>query len=706
MYRTSFGFGFGSVILAAGLIVALVRAQDETPPRPLIVPQATPAAASEMLPAPGRPMSSRRTATAPIATKTGTSSATSETAEPEVVDAGTQPAPGAVKDPAAGMRSVLKRPAGQSPSSAPRSATGSTESPRLGAPEPQSPRADVAIPEPPATVGPPPTRSVLPPASPSDQRFMLRGPGGDAAASSAAPQLGVKPVPARRVGGPSHPAGTAATAADAVVSSVGPLVRVDTKGPQAICIGAEATYVVTTANLGDTEAKEVTVRVALPAGLQLSTAEAKEGHVDQRPTADGKQGISWTVPRLPARAENRLTLKVIPKLNQPFELAVDWSMAPLSAVARVEVQQPMLQASLSGPSEIVFGETKVFSITLANPGTGDAKNVAVQLTLGAAAADTLKVGHLAAGESKSFDVEVNARDAGTIEIAAVATGDLQLQAEAKHAVTVLRANLDIEAAGPAEQFLSSVGTYHVRIVNTGTAVAKNVQVAVRLPRGAKYVKGLENAKQLAEALVWSAGDLAPNAERGYQFLCQLTTEGDNLVRFGARTEGGIETAGEVLTRVESMAELKLVVNDPKGPIPVGEEVTYELQVTNRGTKAAANVAIVAQFGEGIEPVSADGAKAEMIPGQVQFRPLSKIAPSETLTLKIKARAARAGSHLFRAEVKCADPETKLVSEGTTRYYGGDSLVKRPAAAGGTPTPADRRIEAPHIGSRPSGTIQR
>ena len=90
------------------------------------------------------------------------------------------------------------------------------------------------------------------------------------------------------------------------------------------------------------------------------------------------------------------------------------SMSPIASAARIEVQQPLLQVALSGPSEVVYGETKVYSIVLSNPGTGDAKNIAVQLKLGSGSADTLQVGTLPAGETKTFDVEVTARETGTI----------------------------------------------------------------------------------------------------------------------------------------------------------------------------------------------------------------------------------------------------------------------------------------------------
>jgi uncharacterized repeat protein (TIGR01451 family) len=503
---------------------------------------------------------------------------------------------------------------------------------------------------------------------------------------------GSKPVSSRRIGpapgasaAPNASPGTAAKPADVLLASVTPQVRVDVKGPQAIIMGEEATFVVTASNLGDVAAKDLTIRVALPDGVQLAAAEATVGRAENRQDLGAEQRqLVWVVDQLPGRTERQLTLRVVPQTNRPFDLAVDWSLLPLAASAHIEVQQPLLQIALAGPSEITFGETKVFSIVLSNPGTGEAKGVSINLALGSGSADTLNVGTLAAGESKTLEVEVSARETGNLEIVASAKGAGQLQAATNHRVVVLRANLQIEATGPGQQFANAVGAYQVRITNSGNAVAKNVQAAIRLPRGAKYVRGLDSAKQLSEALVWPVGDLAPGLQRTFNFTCQLTSDGDNMFSIGVRSDGGVEAVSEMLTKVESLADLKLVVNDPQGPIPVGEETAYEICITNRGTKAATEVQVLAQFSEGIEPVGVEGGKAELIPGQVLFRPLAKVAPNETMTLKVKARAQKSGTHLFRAEVKCGEPETKLVAEETTRFFGSGTA----ATSSGTPTPAE------------------
>jgi hypothetical protein len=61
----------------------------------------------------------------------------------------------------------------------------------------------------------------------------------------------------------------------------------------------------------------------------------------------------------------------------------------------------------------------------------------------------------------------------------------------------------------------------------------------------------------------------------------------------------------------------------------------------------------------------------MVPGQVLFNPIGRIDPGDQIKLKIVARADRPGNHRFRAEVKCTDPETLLVGEESTYFFGDD-----------------------------------
>lgn len=513
--------------------------------------------------------------------------------------------------------------------------------------------------------------------------------------------MAAKPVPTERVDAAQSAEKSAPAASNSpttLVKIAGPAVRVDLIGPAAAILGEEATYKVQVTNQGEADAAGVAVRIAVPDSARVAASEAGAGeaHVE---TDDGVTQVTWSLERLQAQAGSELTLRLVPTANRPLELSVDWSLKPASATARVEVKQALLEMTLSGPSEMVYGDTKVFSIVLSNPGTGDVRDVAVNVSLGPNTSDTMNVGTIPAGTSKNFDFEVTARQTGTMPVAATATAAGGLKKEAVHPVSVQRAELAVAASGPEMEFAGSVATYGVRVANRGNAAARNVFVQVRIPQGARYLQGEGNVRPEAAGMIWQLGDLGPGTEREFHFDCELTLDGDMQFHVAARGEGGLEAIGDLTTRVDAAADLKLTVNDPKGPIPVGQDVVYEISISNRGTKAATQVNVVAQFSDGIEPVATDGMPGEIQTGQVVFQPIARINPKETLKLIVKAKAQTGGNHIFRAAVQCSDPETRLVAEDSTRFYGGNATRRTDSPA--LASPSDDSDDAPKLAEKPA-----
>ncbi len=119
--------------------------------------------------------------------------------------------------------------------------------------------------------------------------------------------------------------------------------------------------------------------------------------------------------------------------------------------------------------------------------------------------------------------------------------------------------------------------------------------------------------------------------------------------------------------VDAVEDIKLAVVPPVAPAPVDQPVAYEIEIHNRGTKAARNVAVLAQFSDGVEPVKVEGQAGQIVPGQVVFESIPSIGPNERITLKVYAQANSSGIHRFRAEVKGSSGEVDLVQEGSTRF---------------------------------------
>ncbi len=240
---------------------------------------------------------------------------------------------------------------------------------------------------------------------------------------------------------------------------------------------------------------------------------------------------------------------------------------------------------------------------------------------------------------------------------------------------VRRASLQVGVEAPRVTFAGTAGTYRVTVVNSGDASATDVSVAAMLPPDAKYLASSAGGQYDAQQgkVTWTVGGLSPGTERSFELKCSLATPGDNRMQFVASAADNLSSSAASTTQVEALADLKIELRDPQGPVAVGNEAVYELVIRNRGSAAAHNVELVAFFSEGLEATAVDGSGHEIATGQIIFKPILTIGAGETITYKVHAQADREGHHVFRCELFCESLHTKLAAEEATFFYGSDSL---------------------------------
>ncbi len=596
------------------------------------------------------------------------------------------------------QRSVLRRPGQPAPQAAPQPETYPTSAPVV----------------PNESVQQQPVYQQQPSAAP---RSVLKRPTGPVIGEAAAPiapvQEALPPIAdvpsgsSRRQYDPATPASPTprnparsgfGAASDIMVSSQSPRLRVELAGPQSLMVGKSAKYTLNLVNDGDVAADDVQLRLNIPAWISVESGESTSGDAAAQADAQGSIRMVWNLPKVKAGSQETLRLQLVAAEGKPCELTADWTCRPTSLKAAIAVKQPQIELSLSGPSDMVFGEEKPFTINVSNPGNGDAEHVVVQLVAGGNAPQTVEVGTVPAGKAKDVNVKVVANQQGGMDLKMTATADGNLRAEAAGRIIVKQAILAIHVEGPPLKFAGAEATYAITVSNTGNAAADDLTVSTTLPTGAKYLGGIDGAQFAGGVLKWKAGLLPPETQRTFDIRCQLNAAGAHRVvaqAIGPRT-GAV--AHEAETTVEAVSNLKLAVNDPTGPAPTGQDVTYEVQLMNRGSLAAKNVKVVMQFSEGLEPSIVEGAEARLVPGQVLFDTLPELAAGEQVVVHVKAKAVKEGSHRFRVEVVSTDNDTRLVSEGTSRFF---TDTRGPANSAAT-----RTATKPKLAPQPIQNIQR
>ncbi|GAA4422202.1 hypothetical protein [Bremerella cremea] len=471
---------------------------------------------------------------------------------------------------------------------------------------------------------------------------------------------------------PTAPSGP--VSANSLFAVNNPAVAIETTGPKTMVLGKPTNYRIYARNLGKDDARQLTIHVPLPQGIQLQDLRGTLGSPRQIATQSGGQAVEWDIPVLLGRNEGYLELTLIATQTRSFELGLEVAFAPLQMKSQLSVLEPKLEMVIEGPNDILFGDSQIFKVIARNAGSGPADNVSITIMpikKGQNPTVIDSIGTIGPGDQKVLELELTAKQAGTLSLRAETAAENGLFAQAQHDVLVRRAELAVNAQGPAIKYAATTASYAVIVANAGNAPASAVQVEARLPEGSKFLSASHGGEydEAAGKVVWSMPTLEPNSEKALQIIATLMTEGNNVLQVAANADQGLNSQHEMVTRVESVADLKLAVNDPTGPIPVGQEVEYEFRLNNRGTKEARGVMMTISFGNSIEPIAIEGGKGTIQGDVVQMSPVASVNAGQEVVVKVKARGRSEGNHTFRAEVRCEDPTTRLAIEESTHFYG-------------------------------------
>ena len=523
------------------------------------------------------------------------------------------------------------------------------------------------------------------------------------------------PTPAQTAASPKTKAATNTRARvkspQVLFTQQSPILNVKTMGPERIDVGREATFRVTMENLGSASADELIVAIDFPQWADLLGAEVSTGATSSEVAVDGTRLFRWKIGRLGPKDVQTVVLHVVARQSQPLNLAVNWQHAPVATATSIHVLQPELKLNLDGPEEVLFGKKQLYRLELENAGTGDARGVSLSLLplgTGQEKPAVQPIGDLKAGQKKSIEVELTARNEGDLVIQVDATAEGNVHTHLSEKVRVLRPALAVEVTAPEFQFVGQELAYRIVVTNPGTAKASDVQIDTVVPDTLDYVSSTKDGLVDDEdgKIHWALEELGPQESRTLLVKCVAAAAGKGQLAVNSKADDNLVANGEANVQIDAIADLALQVTDPSGPVAVGTETTYQLKVENRGSKAAESVEIVAYFSHGIEPLSAEGGNYQVGPGQVIFDAIPSIAAGQAKTFVVKARAESTGNHIIRAEVFCKPLGTRLVGEESTYFYGKratkptETAPPRPTIAEEGVLTADQRGAAPAETSEP------
>jgi hypothetical protein len=445
-----------------------------------------------------------------------------------------------------------------------------------------------------------------------------------------------------------------------------PSVLVRLAGPSDIPVGRKGDYELIVKNTGSIPLNGAIVRMDVPKGVTSEIDAALKAQTESETLEDGSLAIIWQVAELAAGQTQKLPIKLTASEARNFAIAMEWTVMPQNGELLVNVQKPDLQIGLEGPAEVSFGVPQMYRLKISNPGTAPAENVVLNLSAEPYGSNSSPLGTIAPGTNRIVEVELTFQQKGKLKIKAEAVGE-NLKSASEIDVIVRQAMLEAAVQGTESEYVGAIVNYTLDLSNKGDTPSENVIAQVELPDGVKLAQLPNGARLSGKILLWEVNSLDAGQNLTLTWQAELLSAGEKLFQATCRGSAGGSAVAQTKTLVEAVADLKLTLSDPPSPSPVGEEVVYELEITNRGKQAANKVKVLAQFSEGIEPAGAVGAEHKLVPGQVLFEPIPSISAGETVKLQVRALASEAGVHRFRIEVQTDDDEIHHVLEESTRY---------------------------------------
>lgn len=448
-----------------------------------------------------------------------------------------------------------------------------------------------------------------------------------------------------------------------------PAVALDWSGPAVVKANQPTEYTLSVRNVCGQSLQKVVLQVRAPKGTDITTTNPAVKPID---------GVYlWEFGTLDAKTTKSVTVT----LKQPAKgdmTCQAWVTLTGTSAMKAVVKEPKLAVTIKAPDKVVVGDKVAVQCEVIN--TGDLAATDVKLFVPGLTPQPLALGEIAPGQTKLYREEFAADVGGVRTVETTATGADGLKASAKTTVKVLVPKLDVSVSGPKERLIGTKGKYTVTVANSGEVPVNAVRVREAIPAGFK-VCATGPGRLADDRLTWDAGDLAPGASKSFEFEGVTHTAGQLTLKAEASGDRNTKATGECVTAVEGIPGLRMELVDSTDPVEKNGEITYEIKVTNTGTKADSNVAILCELPKELEFVSCSGPTkgeySEQIAStpkskavrMVGFQAVSDLAPKTEAVFKVKVKGTGTGDVRFKAVMTSKHLTAPVTKEESTRVYG-------------------------------------
>ncbi|MDB5325401.1 MAG: omcB [Phycisphaerales bacterium] len=325
----------------------------------------------------------------------------------------------------------------------------------------------------------------------------------------------------------------------------------------------------------------------------------------------------------------------------------------------------LLEKSL--PTEVQVNKPFVYDIKVTNvaklklegveisetvPGTFKIKDVTEGNADGKANTVTYLVGTLEPGDSKIVRLTGTAAQSGPLGTCISAKYNTSLCM----ATTVVAPALKLAITGSADSMKGDTLSYKLVVTNTGSGEAKNVKVESVLPDGVVTPDG-------KAAVAFDAGNLGGGESKDFSFSAKANKTGTYPIKATARADEGLASEPAALSTAVKAPWLQIAKTGPEKAF-IGQPITYEISVTNKGDGVAKDTMIFDNLPAGVAvQFATDNARSDGS-GKVKWE-AGDLAPGATKKVAIVVTAAAAGEMKTAASASAAGADTQAAFASTT-----------------------------------------
>ena len=338
--------------------------------------------------------------------------------------------------------------------------------------------------------------------------------------------------------------------------------------------------------------------------------------------------------------------------------------------------QPELSMSVNNASIALIKEPIPVTVNFRNSGTApvvDARLVHTfpkgLLTDDGKSRIEQVLGDFQPGEVKTVNLVLKGVETGRYETQLRATAKDGISAAATLETSVVKPELVITADAPKLRYVGNIIAYSIEVKNVGDGVANDAVITQTLSDGTTLASADQGGVAEGRTVKWDVGTLSP----GQSKVVTTRVVGERIMIARSTTYATAKAADTVqavmVTDVEGIEALLVEVVDDNDPVPVGEYITYEIEVTNTGSLEATGITVKATLTPEMEFVESTGASKSRLDGSVLlFDTLPALAPNSKATWKVRAKAVGEGDLRFRVDVKSDQLERPVTEEESSNFY--------------------------------------